>query len=140
MKKIETTPAIVLGVIVVALAAVALLGASGVQASAMGALGAIVLAFMRSILGSKDDDDDRTPPPPPPTLPTGPMTFALAFLLVMGCGATLEKPKDYEAELIACNALATTLDESIACENEVRAKYRRPLRDAGSRPVDGGAK
>jgi hypothetical protein len=126
-KKIETTTAITFGVVVVALAAVALLGADGVQTAAMGALGALVLAFTKSI--TSGDDDDRPPPPASPAL----MSFAVA-LLVGACASSLEKPRDYEAELIACNALATSLDESIACENDVRARYRRPLRpvrDAG---------
>jgi hypothetical protein len=44
------------------------------------------------------------------------------------------RPAAYEAELVACSDRATSLAESIRCENEVRARYGRPLRS-----LDGGA-
>lgn len=40
------------------------------------------------------------------------------------------KPANYTTDLTQCNLTAKTCQESIACENEVRAKYKRPLRDA----------
>ncbi len=38
-------------------------------------------------------------------------------------------PAEYGAELAACSVSSTTCDQSIACENELRAKHKRPLRD-----------
>jgi hypothetical protein len=39
------------------------------------------------------------------------------------------KPAAYGFELEECSRTAKTCDESIACENAVRGKYGRPLRD-----------
>jgi hypothetical protein len=39
-----------------------------------------------------------------------------------------ERPAVYELELTACTHKSATLTESIACENEVRARYGRALR------------
>ncbi len=53
-----------------------------------------------------------------------------AFLNV-GCGPSA-KPANYGAELQLCTVTAKTCEESIDCENRVRAKYNRPMR-----PQDG---
>lgn len=66
----------------------------------------------------------------------------LWVVVVLGCGASppssevSEKAAIYEFELTACSQKAATLRESIACENEVRARYGRPLR---AMPKDGGS-
>lgn len=60
--------------------------------------------------------------------------FAVAFCALLsqwGCNATTSRPAAYEAALVACNEWADTLAESIDCENKVRRKFGRPLRDAG---------
>jgi hypothetical protein len=54
----------------------------------------------------------------------------LLLVMLMGCSsAPSPKPAFYGFELEQCNKLATTCEESIACENKVRARYNRPLRD-----------
>ena len=57
-----------------------------------------------------------------------PTTIALV-LLVAACH-TVAKPAAYGAELAECSRTAETCEQSIACENETRARYGRPLRDA----------
>lgn len=79
------------------------------------------------------------PPPPPGGPPAVLLLAVLAAGLFLGCAALTSKPAKYEARLIECNQLSRTLDESIACENDVRAEFHRPLRDAGVR-AEGGAK
>ncbi len=54
------------------------------------------------------------------------LLFALALV---GCAHSLERPATYSGELGACTATSKTCAESIACENDVRAKYKRELRD-----------
>lgn len=44
--------------------------------------------------------------------------------------ATLVKVTDYGIELEECNRTSTTCAQSIACENDARARHGRPLRDA----------
>jgi hypothetical protein len=41
------------------------------------------------------------------------------------------KPAAYGAELAACSETAKTCEESIRCENQVRARYGRPPRTGG---------
>lgn len=66
----------------------------------------------------------------------------LWIVVVLGCGASppsaevSEKAAIYELELTSCSQRSATLRESIACENEVRARYGRPLR---AMPKDGGS-
>lgn len=55
------------------------------------------------------------------------------LLLLAGCVAG--KPATYQAELVDCNRTATSCAESIACENRLREREHRPLRDA-----DGGCR
>jgi hypothetical protein len=59
--------------------------------------------------------------------------FAVAFLtvLVSGCKPETVRPAAYGAELAACSESAKTCEESIVCENKVRARYQRPLRTGG---------
>jgi hypothetical protein len=38
-------------------------------------------------------------------------------------------PAEYSAELAACTLGSKTCSESIACENDARARHGRPLRD-----------
>ncbi len=52
----------------------------------------------------------------------------LATLVVIACHA--KSPADYGDELVKCNKEAATCEASIACENLVRAKYGRALRDS----------
>lgn len=55
-------------------------------------------------------------------------------------GDTVEKcAARYHAELIACTATSSTLAESIACENRVRAYFGKPLRTDYELALDGGA-
>jgi hypothetical protein len=57
---------------------------------------------------------------------------ALVFLVgsVCGCAGTMQAD-EYTGALVACNKTSSTLEESIKCENDVRAQFHRPLRDAG---------
>ncbi len=54
-------------------------------------------------------------------------------LAVTACTPSTTKrastPAEYGAELALCSASSTTCAQSIACENDVRAKHKRPLRD-----------
>lgn len=61
--------------------------------------------------------------------------FALAFV---GCAALMSKPAQYELELVGCNVDASTLAESIECENRARAARGRPLRPMPDAAHDGG--
>lgn len=66
------------------------------------------------------------------------MKLSLCLLLPLaGCASAAKgaRPATYEAELVACNQIARSLYESIACENEARKRYGRPLRAF----PDGGA-
>jgi uncharacterized lipoprotein YbaY len=54
---------------------------------------------------------------------------AVAALLV-ACSSPPPKPATYGAELAACTATSSSCEASIACENEVRARYGRAPRDA----------
>ena len=60
------------------------------------------------------------------------MTRAALLLLCLASGCTPNdaRPAAYGAELEECNRTAATLEESITCENKVRTRYGRPLRDA----------
>ena len=59
------------------------------------------------------------------------IVFALLSLMTMANVACwTSRPASYSAQLADCTAKSSTCEESIACENEVRAKYNRPLRDA----------
>lgn len=58
--------------------------------------------------------------------------IALLFVCLSACPASPPSRADaYGAELMECNRKATTLRESIECENSVRARYGREPRDAG---------
>jgi hypothetical protein len=63
------------------------------------------------------------------------MVFSVS---AVGCAAaaTSARVSSYETELVVCNKTATTLQQSIDCENGVRARYGRPVRPY---PADGGA-
>ena len=64
-----------------------------------------------------------------------PIREALACALLLGaCASIYAKPAVYEGELTACNQTAKTCEESIRCENEVRAKQKPPR---PRRPFDG---
>lgn len=61
--------------------------------------------------------------------------FALLFIVARCTGCTephYARPAAYGVELADCSESSATLADSIACENRVRARYGRPLRDAGS--------
>lgn len=63
--------------------------------------------------------------------------FSLSLSLASACATTpVAKPAAYETELLACTAGASTMSESITCENGVRARYGRPPRQDPSK--DGG--
>ena len=51
-----------------------------------------------------------------------------------------ETPALYELELTACTAKSDTLTASILCENEVRARYKRPSRALPKPLPDGGVR
>jgi hypothetical protein len=53
--------------------------------------------------------------------------------------ASSARPAAYGAELTDCSETSGTLEESVACENRVRARYGRPARLV-FRVADGGAK
>lgn len=58
--------------------------------------------------------------------------ICLVFLLGCSSGpapATVMSPADYGARLAECSRVSKTCDESIACENKLRAEKGRPLRD-----------
>jgi len=57
--------------------------------------------------------------------------LALAGANCIGCKPGDAKPAAYSAELAECNRSAQTLQDSIACEDRVRVRYGRPVRDAG---------
>jgi hypothetical protein len=61
------------------------------------------------------------------------------FLIACVPQASDARATAYEAELVACNRTANSLQESIDCENSVRARYGRPFR-ASPRSIDGGAR
>ncbi len=63
---------------------------------------------------------------------TGLALFAALFVVrhCTGCAANLARPAAYGAELEECNRTAQSCDESIACENLVRARYGRAPRSA----------
>jgi len=65
----------------------------------------------------------------PPLILTSAMLGIVLMQQVVGCIAA--KPAVYETELVECNRNSTTLHDSITCENLVRMRYGRPLRDAG---------
>jgi hypothetical protein len=58
--------------------------------------------------------------------------LTIVLIAIAGCEPRYAKPAAYGAELAACSETSTSLAESIACENGVRARYGRPLRDAGA--------
>ncbi len=58
------------------------------------------------------------------------IVIAIAHLLA-GCTPNIARPAAYGAELEECSRKAATCDESIACENKVRARYGRPARTGG---------
>lgn len=66
------------------------------------------------------------------------LTLGIVLALLEACApaATSARATSYETELVLCNQRATTLRESIDCENDVRARYGRPPR---ALPADGGA-
>jgi hypothetical protein len=55
----------------------------------------------------------------------------IALRILVGCQPSVARPAAYGAELVACSKSSATLADSITCENSVRARYGRPLRDAG---------
>lgn len=64
------------------------------------------------------------------------MLIALGGLVVIvqQCGCIpprTAKPAAYGVELEECNRTAKTCEESIRCENQVRARYGRPPRTGG---------
>jgi hypothetical protein len=71
------------------------------------------------------------------TFSNKPMILFAALVLMsmdaVACWAS--RPASYTSQLADCTEKSKTCEESIACENEVRVKYKRPLRDA-----DGGCK
>lgn len=76
----------------------------------------------------------------PRAVQVGGSAVALALLL-SGCIST--RPAAYGAELQECTRAASTLTASLDCEDNVRARYGRPLLTEGERaerqPRDGGA-
>lgn len=60
------------------------------------------------------------------------LLLLVGVTLGLGCerAAPTARVVTYGFELEDCNDKATTCAESIACENEVRRRYNRPLRDA----------
>lgn len=52
----------------------------------------------------------------------------LAALSGCASAAPAARPAAYETELVVCNRTARSMYESIACENDVRARYGRPRR------------
>ncbi len=56
----------------------------------------------------------------------------IVSLAGIACVHSIAKPAAYGVELQACTADASTLAASLACENEVRARYARPLLDGGA--------
>jgi hypothetical protein len=60
------------------------------------------------------------------------MRQLVAILVTLSaCSTENVRPAAYGTELAACTEKSATLAESIECENKVRARYGRPLRDAG---------
>ncbi len=64
------------------------------------------------------------------------MLFRSFVILVASCGNVSKEPAtnradQYGDELKDCNLDAGTCLQSIECENRVRAKYGRPMRDLG---------
>ncbi len=57
--------------------------------------------------------------------------LSILCLLLVACAHIVSRPAAYTTELEECNRKSNTLKESVDCENEVRIKYNRPLRDAG---------
>jgi hypothetical protein len=49
-----------------------------------------------------------------------------------GCKPSAARPAAYGAELAECTRSSATLAASIECENGVRTRYGRPLRDGGA--------
>lgn len=70
-------------------------------------------------------------PGTPATTPASTPACADAGMTQEECAAS------YATALVACSELATTLAESITCENDVRAHYGRPPRPM-PRLKDGG--
>ena len=66
----------------------------------------------------------------------------IAAAVLAGCGGEdpYVRPAAYGAELTACNQTATTLCESVYCEQQVRMRYSRPLRTWPAECQDGGSK
>lgn len=61
------------------------------------------------------------------------MYIAICAMALAGCFGA--RAATYESELVLCNQQAPTLRASIECENDVRARYRRPprpLNDGGT--------
>jgi hypothetical protein len=61
------------------------------------------------------------------------MKYLILGLPLIACTPETARPArviTYGFELEECTRKADTCQESIACENEVRARYSRPLRDA----------
>lgn len=55
----------------------------------------------------------------------------LVALLVTACAASIPPSATYGVRLEECNRNAKTRAESEACEDALRAEYKRPPRDAG---------
>ena len=53
--------------------------------------------------------------------------LTIASMLVVACENP--KPAKYTLDLTYCNQTSKTCEESIACENKIRAANNRPLRD-----------
>ncbi len=62
------------------------------------------------------------------------MKLCLILIMITGCAAAAvtARPAAYDTELDNCNKQAATYEESVACENKVRAKYNRQARDGGT--------
>lgn len=61
------------------------------------------------------------------------MKLAIVSLTLIACGSKPAPiaPASYGIELEECNRTAKTCEESISCENRVRARHGRPLRTGG---------
>lgn len=123
---------------------------SGLAAVAIGIVGQMSGMFRSKKDGGKGESKD-VPIEIKPTdsdvklerrmMPPSLLRFALVLTAVWLFGtmilACLEHagPAQYSAGLTLCNQLSTTCEESIRCENILRADAGRPLRD-----LDGGCK
>lgn len=59
------------------------------------------------------------------------LVIALFAIVDLACAPVRARSVTYGVDLTECNRKATTCEESIACENVIRAKENRPLRTGG---------